>query len=136
GGPVVRNAPLAFPLHPCVWDLQSDPSPAARRGALSSLPVAPRLLGLPALTRAVRPDPPSDPRRFRYDGLHRGARDGGTRRPVPGHPEHAHLSGRLPGPAEQTKGPDRAIRALLCKTPATTYSPGPLPAQYHRPWRA
>ena len=43
---------------------------------------------------------------------------------------------RRPATPKQTKGPDLAIRALLVITPATTYSPVPLPAQYHRPWRA
>ena len=30
----------------------------------------------------------------------------------------------------------RATRALSELSPATTYSPTPLPVQYHRPWRA
>ena len=100
-----------------------------------------RSLAAPGAAGAVRPAHPPAARLLRRHPLHRRAPLRPGQRPLPHGAARAPLGRRRPPPG--AVGPGKHERArisrsgpFVVKAPATTYSPAPLPAQYHRPWRA
>ena len=130
------DAPVRLHVQSRPRDLQPDPASAARRRPLPAVLLSPPVVAAPGAPRAVRSAHSAAARLFRRDALlHRSrSEDSSTCSTSP-------LSGRScsrPRPRRRNRRRARISRSgpFVVITPATTYSPVPLPAQYHRPWRA